>query len=531
MSFIKSVATFGGFTMISRVTGFFRDMIIATFLGAGTVSDAFLVSFKLPNLFRSLFAEGAFTSAFVPLFSSKLVASGKDKSVIFAAKSISLLTFFLIAFVIIFELAMPWVVKILAPGFLGEPEKITLTIELCRITFPFLLFISIVSFQGGILNSFDHFAAPAAAPIILNLGIIVAGLISVSILNMPVYGMAWGITISGIIEVLWLKFFLNREDIRITPFFNFKLLLKDKEIRTLFKRIAPGVVGAGIYQINTVVDTILVSLVSSGAVSWLYYANRLQQLPLGVIGAAISVALLPLLSRKLKTGETAAAQEVQDKAVFYGLMMSLPAAVMFIALADMFIELLFEHGRFTASDTLKTSYALKAYAVGLPCYVMVKALMPNFFARGDTKTPVKYSLVVFITNLCLNLILMQPFGHTGIAVATSAAAFVSLAQYLHGLKKRGYWQMSHNLKQKLFRIFLSSVATAIAVFSTRLLFENSLPEKKIAYLILKLTITGTIGLATFLISAKLTGILDITAILKNLARRRKTDDKHSLNPN
>ena len=258
MSFIKSIATFGGFTMVSRVTGFLRDMVIANFLGAGNVSDAFLVSFKLPNLFRSLFAEGAFTSAFVPLFSSKLVASGRDKSVEFAAKAISLLTFFLIVFTILFELCMPLVVRVLAPGFMESPEKVALTVDLCRITFPFLLFISIVSFQAGILNSFDRFAAPAAAPIILNLGMIVAGLASVILFDMPVYGMAWGITVSGFIEVIWLKYFLNRESIRIRTDVHIRTLMQDKEIRTLFKRIAPGVVGAGIYQINMVVDTILV---------------------------------------------------------------------------------------------------------------------------------------------------------------------------------------------------------------------------------------------------------------------------------
>ena len=448
MSFIKSIATFGGFTMISRLTGFVRDMIIANFLGAGAVSDAFLVSFKLPNLFRSLFAEGAFTSAFVPLFSSKLVSAGREKSIEFAAKAISLLTAFLVLFVIIFELCMPLVVKVLAPGFMEEPEKVALTIELCRITFPFLLFISIVSFQAGILNSLDRFAAPAATPIILNLGIIITGLISVLFLDLPVYGMAWGITISGLIEVLWLKYFLNKDSVKIKPNFQFITLLKDNEIITLFKRIGPGVVGAGIYQINMVVDTIIVSLVSTGAVSWLYYANRLQQLPLGVIGAAISVALLPLLSKKLKANELDEAKDTQDKAVIYGLIMSLPAAVLFICLADSLVQLLFEHGKFSSSDTAKTALALKAYAVGLPCYVMVKALMPNFFARGDTKTPVKYSAVVFISNLILNLLLMGPLGHIGIATATSIASFVSLYQYIHGLKKRHYWQMSKELKRK-----------------------------------------------------------------------------------
>ncbi len=524
MSFIKSIATFSSFTMISRITGFLRDMIIATFLGAGTISDAFLVSFKLPNLFRSLFAEGAFTSAFVPLFSSKLIASGRDKSVEFAAKAISLLTFFLIIFTILFELNMPTIVKILAPGFTEDPEKVALTIDLCRITFPFLLFISIVSFQAGILNSFDHFAAPAAAPIILNLGMIVAGLLSVVFLDAPVYGMAWGITIAGFIEIVWLKYFLNKESICIRPDFHFLRLFRDKEIRTLFKKIAPGVVGAGIYQINMAVDTILVSLVSGGAVSWLYYANRLQQLPLGVIGAAISVALLPLLTRKLKAGEIKEAANVQDKAVFYGLMMSLPAAVIFICLSDSLIALLFEHGRFTATDTHKTALALQAYAIGLPCYVMVKALMPNFFARGDTTTPVKYSVIVFLTNLILNLLFMKPFGHVGIATATSVAAFVSLFQYIHGLKKHNFWQCSAELKSQIVRIFLCTIVMGLSIYMAKAFLQQILPTHNIGFLILSLSIISIIGLATFLIGAKLCRILDIVAVWHNLVSRRKKHD-------
>lgn len=521
MSFIRSIATFSGFTMISRITGFIRDMLIANFLGAGNVSDAFLVSFKLPNLFRSLFAEGAFTAAFVPLFSSKLVSAGREESVKFAAKAVSFLTFILILFIILFELFMPTVVKILAPGFVSDPQKIALTIDLCRITFPFLLFISIVSFQAGILNSFDRFAAPAATPIILNLGIIIAGVFSVTYLDFPVYGMAWGITLSGIIEILWLKYFLNKEDIRIKPNFEIAKLFGDEEIKTLFKRIAPGVVGAGIYQINMVVDMILVSLVSSGAVSWLYYANRLQQLPLGVIGAAISVALLPLLSKKLKAGNKEDAADTQDKAVIYGLIMSLPSAVIFICLADSLVELLFEHGKFTAADTTRTALALKAYAIGLPCYVMVKALMPNFFARGDTVTPVKYSAVVFAANLILNLILMKPFGHVGIATATSLAAFVSLYQYIHGLKKRGYWTFSASLKKQITNVFICTLITGLALLITQTLLNSCLPAKHIGYLILKLSIIGTIGLATFLIAAKIKGVMDITTLIKSLINRRK----------
>ncbi len=521
MSFIKSIATFGGFTMISRVTGFIRDMLIANFLGAGMVSDAFLVSFKLPNLFRSLFAEGAFTSAFVPLFSSKLVSASKKDAIKFASSSISLLVFILIIFTIFFEIFMPYIVKILAPGFIDEPEKIILTTKLCRITFPFLLFISIVSFQAGILNSFERFAAPAAAPIILNLGIITSGLIAVVFFEMPVYAMAGGITISGIIEVLWLKFFLNKEDIKIIPDFHLLKTLKDKETQTLFKRITPGIIGAGIYQINMVVDTILVSLVSGGAVSWLYYANRLQQLPLGVIGAAISVALLPLLSKKLKENKITEAKSTQDKAIFYGLVMSLPFAIIFILLADSLIQLLFEHGKFTPSDTKATSSALKAYALGLPAYVMVKALTPNFFARGDTKTPVKYSLIVFISNLTLNLILMKPFGHIGIAIATSISAYISLYQYIRGLKKRDYWEFTPVLLKQIQKTIISTLAMSIIIYLTQYLLNLAFPTNTIYALILKLAIIGTLGLATFLVFAKITGIIDITAIISGFLSGRK----------
>lgn len=520
MSFIKSIATFGGFTMISRITGFLRDMLIANFLGAGNISDAFLVSFKLPNLFRSLFAEGAFSSAFVPLFSSQLVSSGKQKSIEFASRAISLLCFVLLIFVILFEIGMPYVVRFLAPGFASDSSKMLLTTELCRITFPFLLFISIVSFQAGILNSLDKFAAPASTPIILNLGIITSGILSIIFLDMPVYGLSWGITISGLIEVIWLKYFLNKEDVKIRPQLSILSLIKDPEIKTLFKRIAPGVVGAGIYQINMVVDTILVSLVSSGAVSWLYYANRLQQLPLGVIGAAISVALLPLLSKKLKTGEIKEASQTQDKAVIYGLLMSMPAMVIFICLSDSLIQLLFEHGKFTTSDTLATSLALKAYAIGLPCYVMVKALMPNFFARGDTKTPVKYSFVVFLTNLSLNLILMKPLGHIGIAIATSISAFVSLYQYIHGLKKRGFWTISKELKITIKNIFICTIILAITLYFCQIALNIYFPSTSILYLLIKLSLIGIIGLATFLISTKLTNTLNIVEIINTFIKRR-----------
>ena len=314
MSLFKSIAAFGGFTLISRITGFVRDMVLANFLGAGMVADAFFVAFKLPNLFRSLFAEGAFTSAFVPMVSQKMVSDGEDKAIRFASQAISVLAVILLIFVVGMELFMPWIVRIMAPGFISNPDKIALATSLSRITFPFLLFISIVSFQSGILNSLGKFAAPAAAPVILNLMMIASVFVFVPFSITPAHGISAGITFAGLLEIFWLAYFLRRQKVYIHPQFNIIRLLKDSEIKTLFKRIGPGVLGAGVYQINMVVDTILVSLVGTGAISWLYYANRLQQLPLGVVGAAISVAILPVLSKHIKAEESEQACHVQNKA-------------------------------------------------------------------------------------------------------------------------------------------------------------------------------------------------------------------------
>lgn len=524
MNLFKSIATFGGYTLLSRITGFFRDMVLANFLGAGLVSDAFFVAFKLPNLFRSLFAEGAFTSAFVPMLSQKLVSEKREDALLFAARAISVLTFFLGLFVLLMEFLMPWVVEILAPGFVDDSGKIELAAVLSRITFPFLLFISIVSFQSGILNSLGKFAAPASAPVILNLMMIASAFIFAPFGETPAHGIALGVTVAGFMEILWLNFFLRRQLVFLKPQFDIIKLIKDKAIRTLFKRIAPGVLGAGVYQINMVVDTILVSMVGTGAISWLYYANRLQQLPLGVVGAAISVAVLPILSRHLKAGDDAQARETQNKAFEYGALLSFPAAAAMIVLAEPIINILFQHGRFGSYETAMTAKAVIAYAVGLPAYVLVKALTPNFFARGDTKTPVKYSIIVLLTNLSFAVILMRPFGHVGIASATTIAAFVSLYQYHKGLKKRGFWLCPKCLALKTFKIILCSLFMAIAILTAEWILNircgnwlhlSILPKLGLFMLLCIL------GVASFAIAAKLSGVLDVREIFDMILKKRK----------
>ncbi|MBE6458904.1 MAG: murein biosynthesis integral membrane protein MurJ [Alphaproteobacteria bacterium] len=524
MNLFKSIATFGGFTLLSRITGFFRDMVLANFLGAGLVSDAFFVAFKLPNLFRSLFAEGAFTSAFVPMLSQKLVAEKKQDAIDFAAKAISVLAFFLGIFVIVMEFIMPVIVQILAPGFVDDNGKIELATTLSRITFPFLLFISIVSFQSGVLNSLGKFAAPAAAPIILNLMMIASVFIFVPFSNTPAHGIAFGVTFAGFIEILWLMFFLHRQQVWLKPDFHVFKLIKDTSIRTLFKRITPGVLGAGIYQINMVVDTILVSLVGTGAISWLYYANRLQQLPLGVVGAAIGVAVLPILSQHLKSGNDEEACQIQDKAIEYGAILSIPAAVALIILAEPIINILFQHGKFGTFETIMTSQAVIAYAIGLPAYVMVKALAPNFFARGDTKTPVKYSMIVLLANLSFAVILMKPFGHVGIATATTIAAFVSLYQYLRGLKKRCFWKFTKPLGIKTIKIIIASLIMGASLQSAQFALNLAYTDWLQLALSPKIgifTLLCILGVATFTFAAKILGILDAREIIRNIFKKGK----------
>lgn len=524
MNLFKAIATFGGFTLLSRLTGFLRDMVLANFLGAGMMADAFFVAFKLPNLFRSLFAEGAFTTAFVPMLSQKLTCENRKKALLFASSAISILAFFVGIFVLLIEFFMPWVVNILAPGFAGEPEKIELATTLCRITFPFLLFISVVSFQSGILNSFNKFAAPAAAPVLLNITIILSIFVFVPFCPSTAHGLALGITAAGLIEIFWLRWFLHREKIYLRPQYNIKKLLKDNEIITLFKRITPGILGAGIYQINMVIDTILVSLVGTGAISWLYYANRLQQLPLGVVGAAISVAVLPILSRHIKSEDTEQARLIQNKAVEYGAILSIPAAFALIVLAKPIINILFQHGAFGYQETMMTSRAVIAYAVGLPAYVLVKALAPNFFARGDTKTPVKYSATVLLTNLICAIILMSPFGHVGIASATTIAAFVSLYLYLRGLKKRGFWQISAALLQKIGKIIICSlVMSLILIFMEYIFncwFDNWL-HLNMAIKLLLLSLACLCGGLTFVISAWFLQVLNPVELMQLLLNRKK----------
>lgn len=461
MALLRAIVTVGGLTLVSRITGFARDILIARFLGAGLVADAFVAAFKFPNLFRRLFAEGAFNAAFVPLYAGRLAAEGDDAARRFAAQAQSGLGLLLLLVVIAMELAMPWAMVVLAPGFGDLPGKLGLATELARITFPYLLCISVVALLSGVLNAHGRFAAAAFAPVLLNVALMTALLVGVPALETAGHALAWGVFAAGVLQLLWLVLMCARAGVlpplcrpRWTP-----------QVRLLARRTVPGIVGGGVYQLNLLVDTILASLVADGALSWLYYADRINQLPLGVVGVAAGTALLPMLSRALGAGDAAGAVATHNRALEFTLLLSLPAAAALVVSGPQIVSALFERGAFGPADTSATAGALGAFAMGIPAYVLIKALAPGFFAREDTATPVRVAVVALIANIVLNLILMGPLGHVGIALATALSAWLNVTLLTVLLIRRGAWWPDRRLLVRGAAMIVASAGMAGALWA------------------------------------------------------------------
>lgn len=460
MNLLKAITTVGGYTLLSRLFGFIRDILIANFLGAGAVADAFFVAFRFPNLFRRLFAEGAFAAAFVPIFSGTLETETRDKALNFANQAFSVLALILVGLVILVETLMPWAMHVLAPGFTSVPGKMELATELSRIAFPYLLFISLVSLQSGVLNSVHRFAAAAAAPVLLNLTFISAMLLFPGDSRHIGYVLSWAVFAAGLIQFLWLVYHCKKEGFPV----RFARPRLSPKVRLLGRRILPVVFGASLYQINLLIGTILATLVADGAVSYLYYADRVTQLPLGVVGVAVGTALLPTLSRQLAAKDYDNAMVSQNRGLEFALLLTLPAAVALIAMPEPIIQVLFGRGAFDHAAVLATSAALVAFATGLPAYVLIKVLTPGFFAREDTKTPVKIAAVSMLANIVLNLIFMRYWGHVGIAFASSISAWMNAIALGWVLQKRGDLVADRRLLSRVPRVILASVIMAAAVY-------------------------------------------------------------------
>lgn len=457
--------------MISRITGFARDILIAAIIGAGPVGDAFFVAFKLPNFFRRLFAEGAFNAAFVPLFSGALEREGRQSARLFAEDTAAVLLAVLFLFVAVLQMAMPVAMYALAPGFADDPPTFDLAVELTRITFPYLLFISMVSLFQGVLNSVDRFAAAAATPILLNLCLIAALLGLVDRVPTAGHALAIGVFIAGAVQFLWLLWALQRAGMalrlprpRLTP-----------GVKRVVALMAPAALGAGVVQVNLVIDVILASTLPEGSISFLFYADRVSQLPIGVVGVAVGTALLPLLSRQAAAGEADAARASLNRAVELGLLLSVPAAAACLAIPDVLVGALFERGAFTASDTANTAWALTAYAAGLPAYVMVKVLGPAFFAREDTATPVKIAVAAVAVNVVLNLILMGPMLHAGLALATAVSSWLNTTLLAVLAWRRGWFRADRRLRLAVPKMLLASAVMAAGLLFGAIALHAHLP--------------------------------------------------------
>ncbi len=499
-SLLRSAVTVGGFTMISRVLGFARDILIAAFLGAGPAADAFFVAFKIPNLLRRLFAEGAFNAAFVPSFSALLVQEGRQAARAFAEDTLAVLATVLIAIVIAAEIFMPSVMVVLAPGFSDDPEKFALAVELTRLTFPYILFISLVALMGGILNSLDSFAAPAATPIVLNLCLIGAMLLLGDVAGTPAHALAWGVAIAGAGQFLWLAFSCRLAGLSL----GFPVPRLTPRVRAMLILMGPAALGAGVAQINVLIDTMLATLLPTGSVSYLYYADRLVQLPLGVVGVALGTALLPRLSRNIGADDETAAQYDQNRAMEAGLLLSLPAAAALIAIGPEIVSVLFQRGAFDAEQARATASALSAYALGLPAYVLLKVLAPAYFARHDTRTPVRVAALCLVVNAVLAFALMQVFAHVGIALASAVASWLNATLLAVGLLRSGRYRMDARFRRRLPRMAISALAMAAVLWLSARLLAGPLAAGEIAGA-LSLAVIVVLGIAVFVAAALASG--------------------------
>ncbi|GGB15895.1 putative lipid II flippase MurJ [Sphingomonas metalli] len=473
MNLSKALGSVGGLTLASRVLGLVRDALFARFVGAGFASDAFLIAFRLPNMFRALFAEGAFSAAFIPMFNRKVAEAGSDglpQGVRFAEDALSVLLPILILMTAAVEVAAYPATWLLTWGFNdATPAQFAYVVELCRLTFPYLLLISLVSLFGGILNSLHRFWVAAAAPILLNLTLIVALLVfHAETPLLTARNQAIAVTLSGALQLLWLWWACRRAGVSL----RLKAPRLSPDVKRLLALIWPAAAGAGAVQINLVISTALAArMLEHGSVTYIYMADRLNQLPLGLVGIGLGTVLLPTISRLLGKGDEAGAMETQNRGMELALFLTLPATVALIICGLPIVAALFQHGAFSATDSVATAQALAAFSIGLPSYILVKVLTPGYYARSDTRTPVRYATVSMAVNLILNLALIVPLRHMGPPLATAIASTVNVALLYRTLVQRGHFQADAQLRRRAPRLALSALLMGAAMWFLNDLFH------------------------------------------------------------
>jgi len=493
MNLIKSTGTFSFFTLISRLSGYLRDILIAIFLGAGPIADAFFVAFRIPNTFRRLFSEGTFNAAFVPSYSSELNKNKKNAQ-LFANNIFNILFLSLFVIVLIIEIFMPLFVALIAPGFIQDSEKLKIAINLTRITFPFLLFVSLSSFFSAILNSHNKFAAASAAPIILNIILILVLLFGKYLSEHLVYYMSYAVTFAGLIQLIFLIFFVKKYYI---PKISFKFK-NNKKIKLFFKKLFPSIFSSGVTQINILVGTIIASF-QANAVSYLYYADRIYQINLAIAGIAIGTVLLPSLSKYIDTKNITKIDFIQNKSLELSLFLSLPAAAALLIASKEITSALFGYGSFDINSVNNSAKALFYFALGLPAFALIKVFSSFLFARHNTKTPFHFSILSVLVNIFISIYFFNKVGFIIIPIATTISSWFNTLLLLFYLLYKKYFSLYKNFPIKFLNIlFVSSLSSFIFYkliqnFNEYLIYES---EHKLLTIVLLVIITFLIYILT-----------------------------------
>ncbi len=456
----KSTVIVSSMTMISRMLGFVRDMMFARIFGADSGTDAFFVAFKIPNFLRRLFAEGAFAQAFVPVLSDYKEQGGKAALQHFIDRTAGTLALVLMLTTIAGMLAAPYLIMAFAPGFAWEGEQYDLTVQMLRITFPYLFFISSVAFAGGILNTYGKFAVPAFTPVFLNICLISAAIWLAPLMPQPIVALAWGVFIAGAVQLAFQFPALRR--LGLVPRLRFGF--NDPGVKHIMKLMIPALFGVSVTQINLLLDTLLASFLAAGSISWLYYSDRLVEFPLGIFGIALATVILPSLSKNHAAEDTETFSKSLDWGLKLVVLVGAPASLGLIMLAEPMVSTLFQYNQFSAYDVAMTARSLMAYSLGLLGFILVKVLVPGFTSRKDTKTPVRFGIYAMVANMLLNIALVFPLAHAGLALATSLGAFFNASLLLFRLLKTKVYQPSAGWRIFILRIILGCSAMAALIY-------------------------------------------------------------------
>ncbi len=536
---IRRIATVGGLTLVSRVTGFVRDVVMAAILGAGPVADAFFVAFRLPNHFRAIFAEGAFAAAFVPAYARTLEQDGLPAAKVFADQIASALIAINLVLLGVALIYTPWVVTVLAPGLVGDPERFDLAVALTRITFPYLALVSIETLLAGVLNANNRFAAAAAAPVLLNLSLI-ATLLLAPFFSDAGHAAAWGVLIAGVMQVLFVGADAEASGLGV----RFRWPKLDEPTRKFLKALGPAIIGAGGVQLALFADTLIASFLPTGALSALYYADRINQLPIGVVGIAVGTVLLPEMSRRLAAGDVQGAASAQARGVQLALLLTIPCAVASLLIPDLIMRALFARGAFTADDAAAAGATLAAYSIGLLPFVLMRSFTAPFYARGDTLTPVKAALLAAAINIALKVVLMGPMAQVGLALATSIGAWINLGLLAIFARRQGFAVSGAAIGRPVALLIAAGVILGVAIVAGQYGLDRSLADMRVfrdetTLAILFLWGAIVYGLAIFLLLGRkwLKSLLSEVAVIAdtpappNLEHPDPTDDSEALPDN